>query len=561
MLAMDWIRAWSASSVAGGLAVFSLAISFGLALGAVRIRGLRLGVAGVLFSALLFGQLGLTLEGRVLNFLRDFALIIFVYSIGLQVGPGFVTSLRDEGLKLNVLSIAVVMLGAALSALVVRLGHLDKLYASGLYSGAFTSTPALAAGQEAVRQVHGTTPDRLSTAMGLTGTAYTVTYPLGVLGPILCIAMLRRMFRVRIDDEVANHAALEQKRRPPVERIDFEMTEAHYDGTAIRDLDLLRGSDVIFSRLLRSGSTSVPNGDTVAQLGDIYRAVGPRTALARIAKAMGRLTTMEVADTDGNVQRMDLLVTRTAVLRRSLRELNLIRRFGVTVVRVHRADIELPPRAGLRLQFGDRVTVVGPITGLKSAEAELGNCPERLNRPQLVPVFLGIVLGVLVGSVPLFVPGLKARLTIGLAGGPMIAAIALSQLGSIGSVIWYMPVAANQLFRDFGLAVFLACVGLKAGDHFVQNLHGSAGVVLIVWGLIITMLPVLCVGVLARVLFRMNFVTLSGWISGAMTSSPALLFAGDMTGSDAPALAYAAVAPLAMLAPIICAQVLVVILG
>ena len=559
MLAMDSIRALTTQSSAWGLAMFSLAITFGLALGAVRIRGFRLGVSGVLFSTLVFGQLGLTLEPRVLTFLRDFALIMFVYSIGLQVGPGFLTSLRDEGLRLNILSLAVIVLGAVMTALAVRIGHLDKLYVSGLYSGAFTSTPALAAGQEALRQMPSQAPDRLPAGLALTSAAYTVSYPLGVVGPILCIVLLRRVLRVRIDDERASHAAAEQKRRPPIEAIDFEVTEARHDGTAIRELVLLHGTDVIFGRLLRDGKLTVPTGDTVVRLGDIYRAVGPRVALARVAKAMGRLTTMSIP-VDSDVQRTDLIVTRTAVLRRSLRELNFIRRAGVTVVRVHRADIELPPRASLRLQFGDRVTVIGPAAGLKTVESEVGNCPEFLNRAQLVPIFLGITLGIVVGSVPLFVPGLHTRLTIGLAGGPMIAAIVLSQLGNIGSVIWYMPVAANQLFRDFGLAVFLACVGLKAGDHFVQNLHGGAGLVLIAWGFAITMIPVLIVSILARLIFRMNFVTMAGWIAGAMTSSPALLFAGEATGSDAPALAYAAVAPLAMLAPIVCAQLLVVFL-
>jgi putative transport protein len=560
MLDMESLRALSAHSAAWGLAILSLAITLGLALGAVRVRGVRLGVAGVLFSTLVFGQLGLTLDTRVLDFLRDFALIIFVYAIGLQVGPGFLTSLRDEGLRLNALSLATVVCGAVMTAAVVRLAHLDRAYASGLFAGAFTSTPALAAGQEALRQMHGT-PERVSQMHSLTGTAYTLAYPLGIIGPIFGVVILRRIFRVRIEEERASHLAEERTRRPPIEVIDFEMTEARYDGTSIRELAPLHGTGVIFSRLLRERTLTVPNGDTIVTLGDVYRAVGPRTALARIAKAMGRLTTMNAAQAHGDVQRMDLVVTRTAVLRRPLRELNLIRRTGATVVRVNRAGIELTPKATLRLQFGDRVTVVGPAAGLKMVEAELGNCPEFLNKPQLVPLFLGIVLGVLVGSVPLFVPGLHARLTIGLAGGPMIAAIVLSQLGSIGSVIWYMPVAANQLFRDFGLAVFLACVGLKAGDHFVQTLGGAIGLILIAWGFAVTMLPVVIIGILARTLFKMNFVTLAGWVAGAMTSSPALLFANEMTESDSPALAYAAVAPLAMLAPIICAQLLVVMLG
>jgi len=220
--------------------------------------------------------------------------------------------------------------------------------------------------------------------------------------------------------------------------------------------------------------------------------------------------------------------------------------------------VDLMATASLRLAFADRLTVVGPKAGLKIAEKELGNCPDTLNRSQLVPIFLGIVLGVIVGSIPLAIPGLHTTLRIGLAGGPLLAAIALSQFGSIGSIVWYMPVSANQLFRDFGLAVFLACVGLQAGDHFIQHAVQESGLTLLLWGAVVTLLPVFIVGCFARLILRINFITLSGWVAGAMTSSSALLFADDMTKSEAPAVAYAAVAPLATLIPIFCSQLLAI---
>jgi putative transport protein len=550
----------SAHTVPSGLAMLGLAVTLGLALGAVRIHGFRLGVSGVLFSALVFGQLGLSLDDRVLEFLRDFALIIFVYAIGLQVGPGFLTSLREEGLRLNLLSIVVVVLGALMTAAVVKVAHLEKVVASGLYAGAFTTTPGLAAGQEELRHAPGIADNSVSRALAITGMAYTVTYPFGVVGPILVIAMLRRILGVRVHDERASLAAAQEQRRPSIGVIEFEVTQQDCIGVPLKEHRVVRESGVVFARLLRNNVQVVPNADTVIQLGDVYRAVGPRTALAKVAKALGRVTIAGLDRAAGDVERMDLVVTRTKVLRKSLRELNLSRRTGVTIVRVNRAGVDLPPRASLKLQFGDRLVAVGPEAGLKTVEAELGNSPDTLNRPQLVPIFLGIVLGVLVGSIPLVIPGMNTRLKIGLAGGPMIAAIVLSQLGNIGSVVWYMPVAANQLFRDFGLAVFLACVGLRAGNHFLDNLSGSAGLILIGWGAAITMLPVFLVGLAARRLLRINFVTLAGWVAGAMTSSPALMFAGELTDSDAPALAYASVAPLGFLTPILCAQLLVVFL-
>jgi putative transport protein len=553
---MQLLAQMERNSVTRGLAILALAVTFGLALGAIRVRGTRLGIAGVLFSSLVFGQMGLTVDARVLEFLRDFALIVFVYALGLQVGPGFIASLRQEGLRLNLLSLLVIVLGALLTVAIIRLGHLPRSVTSGLYCGAYTTTPGLAAGQEALVRAHGAPVD----AAMRTGLAYTVTYPFGVVGPILVIVALRRIFRIRIDEEVAALAAADRVRRPPIEAIDFQVIQPAQAGIALREHPLLHEQGVVFSRLIRGNTVTVPTGETRVQIGDIYRAVGPRTKVARIVESMGRPAAPELLLATGDVRRMDLLVTRTQVLRRTLRDLDLIRRTGVTIARVNRAGIDLAPKASLRLQFGDIVVVVGPESGLKIVEAELGNCPETLNRPQLIPIFLGIVLGVLVGSIPLVVPGLHTTVRIGLAGGPLLAAILLSQLGNIGSVVWFMPVAASALFRDFGLAVFLACVGLQSGERFLQSLFSGGGVELVVWGALITVLPVLLVGVAARMMLKMNFVTLAGWVAGALTSSPGLMFANEMAGTDAPAAVYAAVAPLGLLAPIVCAQLLVLLM-
>ncbi|MDB5293401.1 MAG: transporter [Phycisphaerales bacterium] len=541
--------------IAISLARLSLAITLGLALGAVRIRGIRLGVAGVLFSTLLFGQFGLTVDKSVLHFLRDFSLILFMYAIGLQVGPGFLASLRAEGLRLNLLAIAVLVLGAVMTAAVVRVFSLSHSAAPGLYAGAFTTTPGLAAGQESLRHVLSDTADAGTSAVANAGLAYTVAYPFGIVGPIFVVALLRRIFRVNIREEALSLAALEQTRHSPISVVDFEVTEEAYAGKPLKDHPLLRHNGIVLSRMLRDQVLAVPTAETEIRVGDVYRAVGLQPRVDELVAAMGRPSTANLAQITGDVQRMDLIVTRTKVLRRPLRELDLIRRTGVTIARVTRSGVNLVPHASFRLSFADRVTVVGPAAGLKIVEQELGNCPDTLDRSQLMPIFLGVVLGVFVGFIPLKIPGLGTTLKIGLAGGPMLAAIALSQLGNIGSIVWYMPSAANQLFRDFGLAVFLACVGLESGDHFLEQIS-QGGLIFAAWGAAVTILPVLLVGIAARVFFKMNFLTLTGWVSGAMTSSPALLFANELTNSDAPSVAYAAVAPLATLTPIICAQFL-----
>lgn len=548
-----WLGKWVAGgSVASGLAILALAVTIGLFLGAIRVRRIKLGISGVLFSALLFGQIGLTIDPKVLGFLRDFALILFMYAIGLQVGPGFLSSLKTEGLRLNLLAVAVLVLGAALTA--VGSGTLKRGAVPGIYTGAFTATAGLAAAQEVLRAATSAGEPAASHA----GVAYSITYPFGIIGPMLVIMLLRRVFRVNLQDEKDALVAAEGKRRPPLEFVDIEVTEAKYAGKSLQNHPLLRGNGVIFSRLLRGSVTSIPSGETEIRIGDIYRAVGSRDRVEELVRAMGKRSAIDVEAAAGDVQRMNLIVTRTHVLRKTLRELDLTRRTGVAVVRANRSGVDLMATATLRLAFADRLTVVGPKAGLKIAEKELGNCPDTLNRSQLVPIFLGIVLGVIVGSIPLAIPGLHTTLRIGLAGGPLLAAIALSQFGSIGSIVWYMPVSANQLFRDFGLAVFLACVGLQAGDHFIQHAVQESGLTLLLWGAVVTLLPVFIVGCFARLILRMNFITLSGWVAGAMTSSTALLFADDMTKSEAPAVAYAAVAPLATLAPIICAQLLAI---
>ena len=391
------------------------------------------------------------------------------------------------------------------------------------------------------------------------GLAYSITYPFGVVGPMLVIVAMRFLFRVRMDDERAALMREEEKQNPQIEYVDFEVTAPAHAGKPIKDHPLLREHDIVLSRLLRGDVLTIPTGETMVQVGDIFRAVGSRDRLSAIVSAMGRQSSTDLSSRQTGVQRMDVVVTRTQVLRRSLRELDLVRRTGVTIAGITRFGIRLMPLASLRLAFADHVTVVGSKAGLQMVEAELGNSPDRLQRSQLIPIFLGIVLGVAVGSIPLKFPGMHATLRIGLAGGPLLAALALSRLGSVGSIVWYMPTPANQLFRDFGLAIFLACVGFASGDHFIQRATQNAGLAIFGWGCLITVLPVLIIGCFARLALRMDFVTLSGWIAGAMGSSTTLQFAEDTTLSNAPAVAYAAVLPLAELVPIICAQVLAIV--
>ncbi len=548
-------------SVPGGLATLSLAVAIGIALGNLRIKGVRLGIAAVLFSALLFAQFGLTVQSSVLEYFRDFALVLFVYSLGLQMGPGFFASLRAEGLRLNILAVIVVLLGAVSTGLIIRFAHLPREQAAGLFTGGFATTPALAAGQEALRGFGNAHPGFDSAAaIEKTNLAYSVAYPFGLTGPILLVILLRVMFRVKIPDEIKALAEQEQVARPPQAAVDVEVTNPQLAGVPLRDQRCLQSRGVLFTRLLRDHQQTVPTANTQIQIGDVLRAVGPRAAVDELVALLGKVSTINLAEMTAHVERVDLVVTHREVLGRSLRDLNLTNRYGVTVARVQRAGVDLPARATTKLHFGDTVMAIGSRHGLESVEALLGNAAEALNQTQLIPIFLGIWLGVVVGSVPIVIPGLHTPVRIGLAGGPMLVAIALSRLGNIGSVVWYMPPAANQILRDFGMAVFLACVGFQSGDHFFEKLFLGGGLPLVGWGALITLVPMMLVAIFARIFFKMNFITLSGLISGAMTSSPTLLFANEVAASTAPAVAYAAVYPLAMLVPVFCSQLLVTLL-
>jgi putative transport protein len=364
---------------------------------------------------------------------------------------------------------------------------------------------------------------------------------------------MRRLFGVNVKEELQAHAAVHQ---PATSYLDVEVANPDLNGVALRELAFARAHNVVFSRILHDQQVTVPTAETRLAVGDVLRAVATKSVLDRLVNHMGRESHIDLATLSGDVKRADIVVTRTAVLRKTLRELDMTNRHGVALAGLTRAGVNLIPTASTVLHFGDSVVAVGPAAAINAVEEELGNSLQAVNRSQLVPIFLGIGLGVLVGSIPIAIPGVRGGLRLGLASGPMLVAIMLSRLGNIGSMVWHMPAAANQLFRDFGLAVFLACVGLEQGDHFAQKLLSAGGLELVAWGAVLTVVPLMAVGVIARKYFKMNFIVLSGWAAGAMTSTPALLFAAEMTQSDAPALAYAAVAPLALIVPILCCQVL-----
>jgi AspT/YidE/YbjL antiporter-like protein len=373
-----------ANSVTGGLATLALAVAIGIAFGNLRFKGVRLGVAAVLFSAMLFAQFGLTIDPHVLEYFRDFALVLFVYTLGLQMGPGFFSSLRAEGLRLNVLAVLVVTLGAVMTGLIVHFAHLPRELASGLYTGGFATTPALAAGEEALKSVLTSKgPDAVQTALSQTDLAYSVAYPFGLTGPILLVILFRVLFKVKISDELKLLAESERVRRPQRAVVDVEVTNPAVAGRTLRHQCFLQSKGVLLARLLRGEEQSVPNANTTIALGDIYRAVGPQTALDELVALMGQKSAVNLAEQSGHVQRADLVVTHGAVLGKSLQDLDLINRFGVTVARVQRAGVDLSPGASLTFHFGGGTDAGGnrPFTAWKHRIDRLVHAARRQSDP------------------------------------------------------------------------------------------------------------------------------------------------------------------------------------
>jgi len=554
---MNWLSEMStAQPMAWAVFVLSVVGALGLAIASVRIRGVGLGVAGVLFAGIIVGHCGIRIEQPVLEFVREFGLVLFVFTIGLQLGPGFFASLRQQGLKLNLLAASVVVLGVAVTlGIAWLLFGIDVIAALGLFSGATTNTPALGATQLTLK----TLGETLSAKAGLPALAYAVAYPGGVLGLILTLLALRVLLRVNPEREAEIYRAEPRKGIEPLERMNLVVDNPNLDNLSIGDIPGRRETGVVISRIKRAGATEVQTAteQTVVRRGDIILAVGSRKNLERFRVIVGRESDINLMKAPGRVVSREIVVTRKEVLGSTIDELQLDERHGVTVTRVTRADIEMTALPELRLQFGDMLQVVGDEQVMQAVGNELGNCVRALNETNFIPIFVGIALGVLAGTLPLSFSGMPVPVRLGLAGGPLALAILLGRIGRIGPLVWYMPANANMAFRELGIVLFLACVGLKAGERFFGTVFTAEGLRWLLAGTCITVLPVFLVGLGARLLFKLNFTAISGLLAGSMTDPPALAFANAISRSDAPSVAYATVYPLTMLLRILAAQVLV----
>ena len=556
---MPWTEHLRASDpVVHAVLTLALVSVAGLALGSLRWRGVGLGTAGVLFAGILLGHLGWTPAPEILGFVRDFGLILFVFTIGLQLGPGFFAALRTEGMRLNALAAAIVVLGSALAAAAAWLAGVDGPAALGLLAGATTNTPSLGAAQQTLSTLPAIDANRAA----LTALAYAVAYPVGIAGIIGSLLVLKVAFRIDPVAEAEAFRAEQARGVEPLERRNLSVENPNLDGIRLGDVPGLVETGVVVSRVRHASQDEVriATDETILRLGDTILAVGTHRMLDRFQVVVGRRSDLDLRQMPSQVTYRRILVTRREVVGKGLAEIGLFQLFGVAVTRVTRAGLEMTAAQNLKLQFGDVVQAVGTSEGLDQAATSLGNSVKALNETPLMPFFVGIGLGILLGLVPVTFPGLPQPVRIGLAGGPLVVALIVSRAGRIGPLVWYMPSSANLAFRELGITLFLAAIGLTAGQRFFAAAFSAQGLWWALAALVITAVPLLVVGVIARWRYQLNFVTLGGLLAGSTTDPPALAFASAIGQSDAPALGYATVYPLTMVLRIVIAQVLTLML-
>ena len=550
---MDWFyNLFFGTGIAHSILVLSLAIAAGIFLGAkLKFKGITLGITWILFCAIACSHFGMRLDPLVESFAKDLGLILFVYSIGLQVGPGFFSSFGKGGLSLNVLAAGVVFLGCLMAYMIHVISGVDIATMTGVLFGAVTNTPGLGAAEQTYQDITGTVnPDIAS--------GYAMAYPLGVVGIIFSLLLLRWLFRIQLDREEAQVKA-EKGEEQAIVRIDMKLTNPQIESIRVRDLKLLTHVNIVVSRLLdTNGNECMPDADTILHTGDKVRFVGDAKNEKTIL-LLGERTEVawEEKEKDVHLVNRHIVVTKSKMNGKRIGDLKVRAAFNITITRIRRAGIELLATPDLILQLGDRLTVVGEQEAVDKVTQVFGNSTKKLDAPNLASLFFGIVLGVTLGSLPLMLPGLSQPFKLGIAGGSLIVAILMGAFGTKWHLVTYTTTSANLMIREIGIALFLASVGFGAGGSFIPTLLGG-GYVWIGYGVLITLLPLLIIGVIGRKGLKLDYFTLMGLIAGSTTDPPALAYATSQSAvNDRAAVAYSTVYPLTMFLRVLTGQLMI----
>lgn len=554
---MNWINEliWG-QGVGHSILLLSFVIALGIQLGKIKIFGVSLGITFVLFVGIIMGHFGITINPHVIHFFQEFGLILFVYSVGMQVGPGFFSSFRQGGITLNMLACGVIFLGVLTTIVIHYVTNIPMPTMVGILSGAVTNTPGLGAAQQAFSDMHGVSDN--SIPMG-----YAVAYPLGVIGIILSTIIIRYVFRVSFQKENEMLEKEDNSHANGAIPISLVVKNPAIFNKKVREISsLLEHRDFVISRIWRDNDKKIEmvSADTVLQENDKVFVITTEQDAETLKIFIGEAIDMERKQwirMESQFINRRILITKPELNGKHLGDLKLRKLYGINITRINRAGVDLVAKPNLTLQVGDRVNVVGTEASIANVEKVLGNSLKRLNEPNLIAIFVGIALGIFLGSIPMTFPGIPQPIKLGLAGGPLIVAILISRFGYHYKLITYTTQSANFMLREVGIAMFLACVGLRAGDGFVDTIINDGGFAWIGYGVIITMFPLLTIGFIARYFFKINYFTLMGLIAGSTTDPPALAYSNQTAGNDAPSVGYATVYPLTMFLRVLTAQLLI----
>lgn len=554
---MDWINdlIWG-QGVGHSILLLSFVIAVGIQLGKIKIFGVSLGITLVLFVGIVMGHFGITINPHVIHFFKEFGLILFVYSVGMQVGPGFFSSFKEGGVTLNMLATGIVLLGVIIALVLHFITGIPIPTMVGILSGAVTNTPGLGAAQQAYSDMYGVSDN--SIPLG-----YAVAYPLGVVGIILSIIVIRYIFRISFQKENEQLEKAETSHSNEAIPISLVVKNpAIFNKTVAEISALLEHTDFVISRIWRDSDKKIDiaSANTVLHENDKIFVITTEPNAEKIKIFIGEAIDMERKQwirMESQFVNRRILITKPELNGKRLGDLKLRKLYGINITRINRAGVDLVAKPNLTLQVGDRVNVVGTETAVSNVEKVLGNSMKRLNEPNLITIFVGIALGIILGSIPFSFPGIPQPVKLGLAGGPLIVAILISRFGYHYKLITYTTQSANLMLREIGIAMFLACVGLSAGEGFVDTIVNDGGVAWIGYGFIITVVPLLVIGCVARYFFKVNYFTLMGLIAGSTTDPPALAYSNATAGNDAPSVGYATVYPLTMFLRVLTAQLMI----
>ncbi len=541
------------TSIASALVLYSFVIAAGIFLGKMKVKGVSLGVTFVLFMGILMGHFGYEIDDNILKFVRELGLILFIFSIGLQVGPGFFSSFREGGVRLNILAVTGIALNVAIVLLVYYFGNVHDICALvGVMSGAVTNTPGLAAAQQTVS----TLADGAEQA-NIMASGYAAAYPLGVVGIIIAMFVVKGVYKIKTNDEVAQIEQDQENSTLKPYMISLQVTNKLVDGRTLVQLhDIILCNFVVSRMITASGELVIPKSTTEIHLGDKLLIVCSMADTDKFLAVLGEEIEMNWETTPTPVYSRRILVTQSKFDGVTLGSLRLHKGYRLNCTRVNRAGVDLLASPGLRLQVGDRMTVVGNLEDIDRLAQLMGNSMKRLNQPNLITIFVGIIAGIILGSI-----NIGFGMKLGLAGGPLVVAILLSRFGYRFKLVTYTSTSASMMLRELGICLFLASVGIAAGKGFADAVFNETGMWWVIWGFVITTVPLVVIGLIARGKYKINFLHIMGLMSGGYTDPPALAYANNSTANDAPAVAYSTVYPLTMFLRVVAAQTLVLLLA